>query len=156
MKLPDGMYARVVDADPRGRVEAIAVRPRRREPVVQVDSWTPGDDADHAKHRGKRAITLISGEQLDAMAALLARPVDFLQTRRNLLVRGINLSALDGRRFRVGELVLEGTEPCHPCNRMVQTFGADGYTAMLGHGGLCARIVEGGTIRVGDELSVLP
>jgi MOSC domain-containing protein YiiM len=72
--------------------------------------------------------------------------------RRNLVVSGIPLIALKGRRFRIGEVLLEGTDACDPCSRMEAALGPGGYNAMRGHGGLCARIVEGGTIRIGDAL----
>lgn len=76
--------------------------------------------------------------------------------RRNLVVSGIPLIALKGRRFRVGEVVLEGTESCDPCSLMEALLGPGGYNAMRGHGGLCARILQGGTIRRGDTVVALP
>lgn len=68
------------------------------------------------------------------------------------MVSGIPLIALKGRRFRIGEVLCEGTAPCDPCSRMELALGAGGYNAMRGHGGLCARILEGGTFRVGDAV----
>lgn len=153
MKLPKGMWPRVVKADPKGRVEQIVLRPKKREATLYADRWTPGTE-DHARKGGKRAVTLIQREHIGVMEQLLGRPVDPLLLRRNIVVSGFNLAAVDGRTFRVGELVLEGTELCHPCQQMVRALGPDGYTAMLGHGGLCARIVHHGTVRVGDVISL--
>ncbi len=42
--------------------------------------------------------------------------------RRNLVVSGINLIALKGRRFMIGECELEGTGPCDPCSRMEENW----------------------------------
>ena len=69
-----------------------------------------------------------------------------------MLVSGIPLVALKGRRFRIGELLLEGTDDCDPCSRMEDALGPGGYNAMRGMGGLCARILEGGSLRVGDAV----
>jgi MOSC domain-containing protein YiiM len=75
--------------------------------------------------------------------------------RRNLVVSVIPLVALKQRRFRIGEVVLEGTDSCDPCSRMETALGSGGYNAMRGMGGLCARIVSGGIFRVGDEVAAL-
>jgi MOSC domain-containing protein YiiM len=153
MKLPEAMWQRILAAAPQGRVERILVRPKRLEPPTLVDTWEVGDSTDHARSKS-RAVTLIQAEHLAAMASLLGRPVAFTDLRRNILVSGINLAGLDGRPFRVGNALLEGTEPCHPCKRMVDALGNDGYAAMLGHGGLCAKILEPGTISIGDVVTV--
>ena len=92
-------------------------------------------------------------EHLPVVAALAGLPdVSPMTLRRNLVVSGLPLVALKGRRFRIGEVVLEGTGPCDPCSRMEDALGPGGYNAMRGHGGLCARIVSGGRIAVGDLL----
>ena len=77
------------------------------------------------------------------------------QLRRNVVVSGIPLVALKGRRFRIGDVVLEGTDSCDPCSQMEAALGPGGYNAMRGHGGLCARIVAGGTLHVGDSVGVV-
>ena len=107
---------------------------------------------DHAAATTDRAITLIQAEHIPVIAAILGRPVDALQLRRNLVVSRINLAALLHRRFRVGELLLEATEICDPCKNMEAELGPGGYAAMVGMGGLCARILTHGTLRVGDEV----
>ena len=73
----------------------------------------------------------------------------------NVVVSGIPLIALKGRRFRIGDVVLEGTDSCDPCSRMETALGPGGYNAMRGMGGLCARIVEGGTFGIGDPVAAL-
>ena len=101
--------------------------------------------------RGKRQVTLLQAEHLPVIAALAGlEAVTPELLRRNLLVSGISLLALKDRRFWVGEVLLEGTGECHPCSRMEENLGAGGYNAVRGHGGLTARVIAGGRVRVGD------
>lgn len=142
-----------------GRVEWIGLRPARREPLVEVATVkldvADGLSGDHYRGRsGKRQVTLIQQEHLAVVAQLLGRAVVTpAEVRRNIVVSGINLLAFSGRQFQVGEeVVLEMTAPCSPCSRMETHLGPGGYNAMRGHGGICARIIVGGTIRLGDAV----
>jgi len=76
-------------------------------------------------------------------------------TRRNLLVRGISLNDLVGQQFKVGETILEGAELAHPCDFMNKTIGEGARELLADRGGIRARIVQGGTIRVGDSIEVI-
>lgn len=143
-----------------GRVEWIGLAPQSRAeitPVTTVDAAVGtglvGDH--HSKRRpgGERQVTLIQAEHLPVVAALVgAESVDPGLLRRNIVVSGINLLSLKGLRFRIGAALLEGTGPCDPCSRMEENLGPGGFQAMRGHGGLTARVVEAGAIRVGDRV----
>lgn len=155
----DSELGRLFGQFPRaGRVQWIGLRPARDVPMQQVDTVaaeTGGGLAGdrYASESGKRGVTLIQAEHLPVIAALSGHAeVAAATLRRNLLVSGIPLVALKGRRFRIGEVLLEGTDDCDPCSRMEAALGPGGYNAMRGMGGLCARIVEGGVIRAGDEV----
>lgn len=141
-----------------GRVDFIGVRPARGVEVQSVDAvqavagrGLTGDR--YAGGSGKRGVTLIQAEHLPVIAALAGlQAIDPATVRRNLVVSGIPLIALKGRMFRIGDVLLEGTGPCDPCSKMETALGEGGYNAMRGHGGLCARIVEGGAIRLRDAV----
>ncbi|MCC2546558.1 MOSC domain-containing protein [Hymenobacter sp. BT175] len=147
-----------------GRVEWIGIRPARREPLqslIEVDVLTDARlEGDHArvKSGGKRQVTLLQHEHLAAVAGFLGQngSVDPGRLRRNLVVSGLNLLALKNRRVQLGdEVILEITGECHPCSRMEEELGPGGYNAMRGHGGLTARIVQGGRLRVGDVVRMV-
>lgn len=159
---PDSELARLVAQLPcAGRVDWIGVRPARDVPMRELERVDANDGGGLAGDRytlsrsgsGKRGVTLLQAEHLPAIAALSGHAAIAPATlRRNLLVSGIPLVALKDRRFRIGEVVLEGTGPCDPCSRMEDALGQGGYNAMRGHGGICARIVQGGEIRLGDAV----
>ena len=122
---PDSELARLFAQFPRaGRVEWIGVRPARAVSMEAVDAAEAvtgkglvGDR--YVGASGKRGITLIQAEHLPVIAALAGHErVAAATLRRNLVVAGIPLVALKDRRFRIGEVVLEGTGPCDPCSRM--------------------------------------
>lgn len=143
-----------------GRVLWIGVRPARRKPPLSLESVRAevetGLEGDRYESGGKRQITLIGAEDVAAIASFLGREsVDPRLLRRNLVTGGINLLALKHKRFRLGAAVLEYTGECHPCSRMEEALGVGGYNAVRGHGGITARVLSGGMIRIGDEVVAL-
>lgn len=143
----------------QGRVVWIGLRPAPQAPINVVADVNvteeQGLEGDRYKSRSrKRQVTLIQGEHLDAVASMLGvDAIDPGLIRRNIVVRGINLLALKGKVFMVGGTLLEFTELCHPCSRMEANLGPGGYNAMRGHGGITARVIEGGRISLGDVVA---
>lgn len=160
---PEGDLTRLMSNFPRtGKVEWISIRAERRAPVTSVAQIEAiagyGLAGDHSasKCNGKRQVTLIQAEHLEVVAKILGKSEVLADgLRRNLLVSGVNVYALRDRRFRVGAILLEGSGPCEPCSRMEEVLGIGGYNAMRGHGGITARILEGGVFKVGDSLQAL-
>lgn len=157
------MYIKdLFDVFPRpGRVEWIGIRPERREPVQVVETITVSEKkgilGDHySGQSGNRHVTLIQAEHLPVVAALTGRDsLDPALLRRNIVVSGLNLLALKDHQIQIGEVILNITGQCHPCSKMETTLGSGGYNAMRGHGGLTAKVVKGGVIRVGDVVKVV-
>jgi len=106
----------------------------------------------------------VQAEHLPVIEALLAsRPRELAAERvrvtpevlrRNLVVEGLNVKALQSLRFRIGDAVFEGAASCEPCSKMEAALGPGGYHAMRGMGGIVARIVRSGRFRLGDEVIV--
>lgn len=143
-----------------GTVRWIGVRPAREAPMLEIDAVEARRDAgltgDHSRPgaNNSRQVTLIQWEHLQVISALLGKPVTAMDLRRNIAVSGINLFSLKNRRFRLGQAILETTGWCQPCARLEARLGSGTFQAVRGHGGITARVLQGGIIRL-DRKSVV-
>ncbi len=160
---PASPLARLMDGPVRpGTVRWLGLRPARRAPMLAVDGATLDvtcgvvGDRWQGRPGGNRMVTLIAEEQLAAIASFLGRPVPPEALRRNVVVVGLNLAALKERHVRLGTAVLEVTGDCHPCTRMEEILGPGGYNAVRGQGGVTARVVMPGEVRLHDAVARLP
>ncbi|MCO6405269.1 MAG: MOSC domain-containing protein [Aurantimonas endophytica] len=105
-----------------------------------------------------REVTLIEIEALEHLVRndppLQEGPLSLLPVdhRRNLTTRGVPLNHLVGKRFRVGETILEGGRLNFPCKYLEELLGMPVYLPLYNRSGLNCRIVKGGTIRRGDAI----
>ena len=150
-----------------GIVEAVFITGAGGEPMHSVDEVTAiagrGLDGDrYAARRGywtdvdECQVTLIQAEHLDAITAGSGVAVGKGEHRRNIVTRGVDLRDLAGWRFRIGEAVFRYDRPRPPC-RYIEGLTEPGMTRALAarRGGICARVVEAGLIRVGDTIELL-
>ncbi len=144
-----------------GTVTGIFLRPERREMPVETKEVLAGENGlvgDHfsSSYSDKRQVTLIQQEHLDAVFAIMGLPnVDPRLTRRNIVVKGINLLALKDKKFQIGDAILETTGECYPCSRMEENLGVGGYNTMRGHGGITARVIKPGFIRTNSKVKMV-
>jgi hypothetical protein len=158
------------DARRSGVVEAMVIAPEAEAPMVGVAGaparagrGLQGDR--YFEHRGTFSnvhgrgydLTLIEGEVLDGLELPGGGRLTPEDARRNLVTRGIDLGALVGRRFTVGEVQCIGRRLCEPCahlERMSAKAGKPGtLRALIHQGGLRADVVSDGDIRVGDPIA---
>jgi MOSC domain-containing protein YiiM len=101
-------------------------------------------------------VTFIAAEDLDDIQRETSVGVNNGEHRRNVVTRGISFKALRrGQRFRAGEVVFEYRGPRSVC-RYIERLTEPGMTqALKGRGGICARVIENGTVQVGDEIDLL-
>jgi MOSC domain-containing protein YiiM len=100
-----------------------------------------------------RDITLIQAEALAALRAQHGIELSGAESRRNVLTRGIDLNALVGRRFTVGEVECVGIELCEPCAHLQKLTQPGVMRGLVHRGGLRADIVRSGRIAVGDPVA---
>lgn len=96
----------------------------------------------------KGQVTLFAAETWEAIRSELKLPIpDPSVFRRNVLTRGIDLTPLVGKRFKLGGVSLEGTEEARPCYWMDEAVGPGACAWLVGRGGLRCRILEDGRLR---------
>jgi MOSC domain-containing protein YiiM len=125
---------------------------------VTIGTGVPGDYRGRLKpdSRNRRQVTVMAVEAWRETLKELGADVPWEQRRVNLMVEGLELEQTAGARiiFMSG-LVLEVTGECDPCKRMEDV--APGLEAALRpnwRGGVTARVIEGGPIRVGEQVRI--
>lgn len=98
-------------------------------------------------------ITLIEIENINGFSKALGKPLAPYEPRRNLVTVGADLNSLCGKRFLVGDVELEGLELCEPCGTFARRTHPEVVKFFVHKGGLRARILRGGLIRVGDSIT---
>ena len=95
-------------------------------------------------------LTLIQIEAIDEFNEAFGTDLPASAFRRNVITRGVDLNALEGRIFTVGEVQLRGVELCEPCAYLQNLLGIPGLVKQFTHkGGLRCEILGGGVIRPG-------
>ena len=99
-------------------------------------------------------LTLIASEALEGLREDTGIELTGEQSRRNVLTRGVDLNALVGERFSVGDVEAVGVELAEPCTKLARLNGRELriIRGLVHRGGLRADVVSGGRIAVGDEV----
>lgn len=150
-----------------GRVESIAIAPtaeapmeaRQRVPAVagrglEGDRYSHGAGTFSTGGGAGRALTLVELSAIDELRRSGVQ-LDAVDARRNLVVSGIDLDGLIGRRFRVGEVECFGSRRCEPCAHLERLTEQGVLRGLVHRGGLRADLLTDGEIRVGDEIAAL-
>ncbi len=151
-----------------GRIVSIGIGAEQGEPIESrerveavANAGLVGDryfdDDGTFSDRDGSDLTLIEREALEAVEEDYDISLEPGAHRRNVTTAGVALNHLVGEEFRVGDAVCRGIELCEPCSYLESHLEKRGIRDALVHrGGLRARILEGGTIEVGSELTVDP
>ncbi|MCV2490321.1 hypothetical protein OF117_13205 [Geodermatophilus sp. YIM 151500] len=113
-----------------------------------------GTFSPRAGHRPGYDLTLVAAEVLDELGAA-GHPLEFAATRRNVLTRGIDVNALVGRTFRIGDVLCAGRRLCEPCAHLERLSGPGVLRPLIHRGGLRVDLLTDGEIRVGAPVTVV-
>jgi MOSC domain-containing protein YiiM len=139
---------------------AAASEPMRAAPALRLvagegvedDRYRLGTGTYSEKPEPGRQVTLFEAETLEAIARDHGIAFAPHEHRRNVTVRGVPLNHLVGHRFRLGPTLLEATRLSVPCRYLEDLLGKPVFKPMLNRSGLNCRILDGGTVRVGDPV----
>ena len=134
--------------EPRESVEAVVGKGLQGDRYFENEGTFSTDDEDRT-----RDLTLIEAEAIEQAEADYEVEFEPGVHRRNVTVRGVGLNQLLGEQFRVGDVIVEGTELCEPCSYLERKLEQEGVQNALVHrGGLRCAVVEGGEITVDDDV----
>jgi hypothetical protein len=152
----------------RGTVAGLAIAPAAEADMQQLEvagaragrglagdryAAGAGTFSPRADHRPGYDLTLMAAEVLDELTAA-GHTVDFAATRRNVLTRGIDVNALVGRTFRIGDVLCEGRRLCEPCVHLDRLSGPGLLRPLIHKGGLRVDVLTDGEIRVGAPIQL--
>ena len=119
--------------------------------VVEAGRGIVGDRYHGTRHRH---VTVQSGESLDEAAAVFGAVVPSGLTRRNLTISGAEVPREPGSLLRIGDVLLEAVRVAAPCKLLDDTIGRGAQEALRRRGGTVFRVLEGGTVAVGDPVEI--
>jgi len=144
-----------------GRVEGIFIAPQKGllpEPVESVRALA-GRGLEGNRYFFERdapagvALTLIAAEAVEAMEREHGIAIEPRESRRNVVTRDVDVNALVGKQFRIGDVVCRGVELCEPCTDLQAMTKPGVIKGLLHRGGLNADILSDGEISVGDAVA---
>lgn len=100
-------------------------------------------------------LTLIEAEVLDSLRLPSGDRIGYAEARRNIVTRGIDLSALVGRRFRVGSVECLGQRLCEPCSHLEHLTAKGALRALIHRGGLRADVLSDGELSTGAPIETV-
>ena len=101
-------------------------------------------------------LSLIESENIDYYNIKFNLNIPYVDFRRNVVTKGIQLNDLVGKRLLVGNVELEGIDLCRPCRHLTEVLGHDNILKeFLRRGGLRCQVLSSSSIKVGDKIKVL-
>ncbi len=101
-------------------------------------------------------LTLIESENIDYYNSKYGLNIDYIDFRRNIITKGIRLNGLIGKKFSIGETLVEGVDLCRPCRHLSEMLNQNNILKeFMQRGGLRCQILSSSKIKIGDKINIL-
>ena len=101
-------------------------------------------------------LSLIESENIDYYNTKFGLNINYVDFRRNIITRGIELNHLVGKKLKIGNVEVEGIDLCRPCKHLTEILNQDNILKeFLRKGGLRCQILSSSKISVGDVIKIL-
>jgi MOSC domain-containing protein YiiM len=140
-----------------GKIVAIAIKEAHGQPLVEVEQAEVIDSGlnGNVAQKGHRQVTLMSREQWSEVQSELSAEIPWTTRRANILTEGVDMTDIIGKSLKIGDIELKiecETEPCglmeKSCQGLLNALTPDC------RGGVCARVISTGSLKIGDTVSV--
>jgi MOSC domain-containing protein YiiM len=151
-----------------GKIVGIFISPRAMTPMISVkeakleiergivgDRYHSSLGTFSKKLAGlpDKEITLVEVEEIERLNESTSLNINLGDLRRNLVTEGVRLNELVDKCFFVGDTTLKGIRLCEPCKHLEKLIGEEIVPSLMHRGGLRAKIISGGVIRVDDKVN---
>ena len=101
-------------------------------------------------------LSLIESENIDYYNSKYGLNIDYIDFRRNIITKGIRLNGLIGKKFSIGETLVEGVDLCRPCRHLSDMLNQNNILKeFMRRGGLRCQILSSSKIKIGDKINIL-
>ena len=101
-------------------------------------------------------LSLIESENIDYYNIKFGSNIPYLDFRRNIVTKGIQLNDLVGKKLLIGNVEVEGIDLCRPCRHLTEVLGQENILKeFLRRGGLRCQVLSSSSIKIGDKIKVL-
>ena len=140
----------------------IGIAKIKHNPIQMVDSievvegkGIKGDRKFRDNNSKDEQLTIIESENIDYYNKKYNTSFSYLEFRRNLITKNIQLNDLVGKILLIGNVKVNTIDLCRPCKELEGRLGATNYLKeFLRRGGLRCEILTSGLIKVGDKISI--
>ena len=141
----------------------LGITTKKNQPIKEVNSievlankGIVGDRHFHDLNDPYKQLSLIESENIDEYNIKFGLDIPYINFRRNVVTKGIELNDLIGKKLKIGNVELEGIELCRPCRHLTEMLDQKNILKeFMRKGGLRCQILSSSKINIGDKIQVI-